>query len=92
MSQKSEKRRLPPALPKCSSSSQKKILSHNPEQPREQAQLAFFKKYGDLIQLRRAGKSLQEIADEIGGSRIEVFRVFQKLPSNKLKLQLGVPT
>jgi hypothetical protein len=90
MTQKSEKRRRQPALPKCSSSSQ--TLSNKPEEPRDQATLAFFKKHGDLINLRLAGKSLQEIADETGNSRIGLFRRFQKLPSNKLKLQLGVPT
>jgi hypothetical protein len=60
------------------------------ESENQRTGLEFFRKHGDLIQLRRDGKTLQEIADETGNSRIGVFRTFQKLPSNKLKL--GVPT
>jgi hypothetical protein len=58
----------------------------------QRAGLEFFRKHGELIELRRDGKSLQEIADQTGQSRVGIFRAFQKLPSTKLKLQLGIPT
>jgi hypothetical protein len=89
-SQKIEKRRLPPAL--STSVFPKKCLSSNSSESTDQASLIFFRKYGDLIKLRRAGKSLEEIAIETGGSRLGVFRALQKLPSRKLKIQLGIPT
>jgi hypothetical protein len=54
--------------------------------------LEFFRKHGEIIQLRRDGRSLQEIADETGDSRVGVFRKLQKVPSTKLKIELGVST
>jgi hypothetical protein len=89
MTQKTEKRRRQPALPKCSHSPTQGCISNSSSESRDQAYLAFFRDHGEIIRLRRDGKSL-EIAT--GNSRIGVFRAFQKVPSNKLKLQLGIPT
>jgi hypothetical protein len=58
----------------------------------QRAGLEFFHNHVDLINLRRTGKTMEEIAIETGNSRVSVFRTFQKLPSNKLKLQLSIPT
>ena len=51
----------------------------------------FFRDHGEIIRLRRDGKSLQEIADETDDSRLGIFRKLQKVPSTKLKIELGVP-
>ena len=59
---------------------------------RQQAGLEFFRKHGDLITLRRIAMSLEATAVETSNSRIGVFRAFQKVPSNKLTVQLGIPT
>jgi hypothetical protein len=63
-----------------------------PESENQRAFRKFFQQHGDLIRLRRGGKSLEEIAVETGGSRVGVLRILQRIPSNKLKLQLGIQT
>lgn len=62
------------------------------EAENQRAVREFFGRHGELIRLRRHGNSLKEIADETGDSRLGVFRVFQRVPSARLKIELGVPT
>jgi hypothetical protein len=52
----------------------------------------FLELHAELVRLRREGKSLQELAEALGVSRLEIHRRLQKAPSTKLKLQLGIPT
>jgi hypothetical protein len=59
---------------------------------RQRDRLEFFRDHGEIIRLRRQGKSLQEIADETGDIRLGVIRKLQRVPTTKLKIELGVPT
>lgn len=45
-----------------------------------------------VIALREAGYSLEEIALEIGSSRLTVFQFFMKTLSRNEKLRLAIPT
>jgi hypothetical protein len=78
--------------PKSKTKTKQQDYAYHITSEKQEASLKFFQQHGELIQLRRDGRSLQEIADETGDTRLGVFRVFQKAPSNKLKLELGVPT
>jgi hypothetical protein len=64
----------------------------DPDSVSQQPLLRLFRKYGNLIALRRDGKTLQEIADEVGESRLNVHRMFQRLLDQDQKLELGLPT
>jgi hypothetical protein len=85
-----KKRGGQPAPLKCCTSSEINI-SHNPSAPRDQDLRALFGKHRDLIRLRRAGKSLEEIAIETGDTRLGVLRKFRKMLEHDLKLALGLP-
>jgi hypothetical protein len=86
MSQKNQKRRLPPAPLKAFWSQKCSAISIT-----ESIDQGVSRKQGRIVALRERGLSLQEIADELDCTRLGVFRFLQKTLSRNDKLRLCVP-
>jgi hypothetical protein len=88
--------------PQCGAGARKndhlggKISPQNNERERDGQRsdrvLENFRQHGDIMRLRRSGKTLEEIAVETGHSRLNTFRTLQRVLSHDQKLTLGLPT
>lgn len=99
MHQKSERRGLQPAplTPFWSSSRKSRAANNSAESAkqdhsRNQNELRKQPLTRQIIDLRRSGASLEEIAAEVGATRLAIFRHLLQTLSHDEKLELGVPT
>ena len=81
--EETQRRWRQPAPLKCSISFQSS--SNSRSNSHQRALLDLFKQRGDIIQLRRDGKSLQEIGDEVGDMRADT-----KVVKAQLAIQISV--
>ena len=84
MSQEAQRRQRRPA-PLISSSLQSSCSSNSRSKSCHQALLDLFRRQGDIIQLRRDGKSFQENGDEVVDMRADT-----KVVKAQLAIQIGV--